>query len=127
MNQTTITMIYAMLFLTAIAFIYIYHVSNISKFVKMPSPDPLQLLEETLNEHEVSLQKSINLYKQGLIDAETHVTHKTNLTRLIDNYKEAIKLLKNAGNVSFTIEGVSLSQKISKTKKDGTIDISYKK
>lgn len=89
----------------------------------MPSPDPLQLLEETLNEHEVSLQKSINLYKQGLIDAETHVTHKTNLTRLIDNYKEAIKLLKAGEPLKAKIDGISLSQKISKTKKDGTIDI----
>lgn len=94
-----------MLFLTAIAFVYMHHLSNISKFVKMSSPDPLQLLEETLNEHEVSLQKSINLYKQGLIDPSTHLTHKTNLTRLIANYTEAIKLLKAGEPLKAQING----------------------
>jgi hypothetical protein len=65
----------------------------------MPSPNPLQLLEATLNEHEVSLQKSINLYKQGLIDAETHLIHRENLTKLITNYTEAIKILKRAEQI----------------------------
>ena len=39
----------------------------------MATPDPVELLEQKLEEHQVALQKSINLYNQGLIDASTHV------------------------------------------------------
>lgn len=60
----------------------------------MTAPDPIHLLEKELSTHEVSLQKSINLYQQGHIDAATHVLHKENLTRLIADYKHAIYLLK---------------------------------
>ena len=60
----------------------------------MPSPDPIELLEQKLEEHQVALQKSINLYNQGLLDAATHVEHKINLKSLIDRYTYAIYILK---------------------------------
>jgi hypothetical protein len=58
---------------------------------------PLQLLKTTLEEHEVSLQKSINLYNQKLIDEETHLTHKQNLKKLIEAYQYAIYILEQKG------------------------------
>ena len=60
----------------------------------MPSPNPIDLLKTELEDHEKALQKSINLYKYGHITAEQHLTHKTNLTALITDYKEAINLLE---------------------------------
>jgi hypothetical protein len=59
----------------------------------MTSLNPIPLLERELEENEKALQKSIKLYNEGLIDAETHLTHKINLRKLIDNYKYAIYIL----------------------------------
>jgi hypothetical protein len=60
----------------------------------MTSLNPIALLERELVENEKALQKSIDLYQKGKIDAETHLTHKINLRKLIDNYTYAIYLLK---------------------------------
>jgi hypothetical protein len=76
----------------------------------MSSPNPLQLLEATLNEHEVSLQKSINLYKQGLIDAGIHLIHRENLTKLITNYTDAIKILKRAEQIEFDVANLGIGE-----------------
>ena len=60
----------------------------------MLSPDPITLLKETLNDHEISLLKSINLYNNGLIEKSVHDVHKKNLQSLIDQYKYAIYKLE---------------------------------
>jgi hypothetical protein len=60
----------------------------------MASPDPIQLLEEELDEHKRALDKSIKLYESGDLEAEVHVIHKERLKKLIDNYTYAIYILK---------------------------------
>lgn len=60
----------------------------------MPTPDPITLLKQTLNDHEIALAKSINLFNIGQIDKDTHETHKKNLKCLIEQYTYAIYKLE---------------------------------
>ena len=59
----------------------------------MKQPDPLELLQQKLKEYEGDLQKSIDLYNKGEIDAATHLMHKENLQALIRKYRQATLIL----------------------------------
>jgi hypothetical protein len=60
----------------------------------MPSPYPINLLKNELHENEVALIKSTKLYEKNLIDYNTHIMHKTNLSSKIEEYKYAIFILE---------------------------------
>jgi len=55
---------------------------------------PLDLLKKELKENQRALNKSISLYQNNQIDAETHTRHRENLSKLIGAYSQAITLLE---------------------------------
>ena len=57
--------------------------------------EPLDLLKNELYLNERSLQKSIQMFADGVIDEKLHMIHKNNLNRLIQQYKRAIYLIEN--------------------------------
>jgi len=54
---------------------------------------PLELVAKEKNEHERALEKSVEMYENGVIDKETHETHKRNLTKIIAEYTVALNKL----------------------------------
>jgi hypothetical protein len=57
--------------------------------------NPIDLLRKELISFESALKHSCESYHKGEIDAETHLIHKENLTKLIHQYKQAILILES--------------------------------
>jgi len=55
---------------------------------------PIDLLKERLLEYEHALNKSINSFHEGKINAQTYSLHYYNLNKKITNYKRAIEKLE---------------------------------
>jgi len=63
----------------------------------MNQPTPIELLITKVAEFKHDLEKSEEMYhKKGEIDFETHLMHHRNLERLINEYSNALTILKNA-------------------------------
>lgn len=56
--------------------------------------EPIKLLEKELDTYLCSKEKSIKAYERGRITIETHNVHLTNLSKLINEFSKAIKILK---------------------------------
>jgi hypothetical protein len=56
--------------------------------------NPIDLLLHELNEFQRALIKSFEMVKNGSISQELHETHVSNLTPIIEQYKDAIEKLK---------------------------------
>lgn len=56
--------------------------------------NPIELLKLELKGYKKALTKSIESYSRGVICLDVHNTHKTNLTKVITEYEEAIEKLE---------------------------------
>jgi len=57
-------------------------------------PAPLELLQEKLSRLKSAKRHSKDDFEKGIIDSEIHAMHIHNLNPLINEYEEAIELLK---------------------------------
>jgi len=56
---------------------------------------PVELLEQELHKWVKARDKSVEAFKKGLITEEEHDTHLMNLTPKIEEYKFAIRILRD--------------------------------